>query len=77
MIKGGTYFLSISVWALVQDVSAQGVAAEFFKFWGQRQTAQLEMRLDLEKHIICVSGFSHDQSDKHFSFLLEFDNFVM
>lgn len=38
---------------------------------------QLEIRLDLEKHIICASGFSHDQSDKHFSFLLKFDNFVM
>lgn len=37
---------------------------------------QLEIRLDLEKHIIRASGFSHDQSDKHFSFLLKFDNSI-
>lgn len=46
-------------------------------FWGQRQTLQLEIRLNLEKYIIYVPGFSHGHSDKHFSFLLKFDKFVM
>lgn len=30
------------------------------------KTAQLEIRLDIGTYIICVSGFSHDQSDKDF-----------
>lgn len=38
---------------------------------------QLEIRLNLEKYIIYVPGFSHGHSDKHFSFLLKFDKFVM